>query len=432
MASQGVRVSGRGARRGLRVATLAAIAGLLAASCGSSSSGSAKGITSTTITIGSHQPLSGVAAPGYDEIAPAANAMFSYVNDHGGINGRKVVYKYQDDVYDPSKTSTVVRSLVQQDGVFAIFNGLGTPTHLAVRQFLNTSKVPDLFVASGCLCWDDPTHFPYTFGYQTDYEVEGKIMGKYIADHYADKKVGYFYQNDDFGKDGVKGLDAQIPPAAVASRQNYTVTQTNIGPQIAQLQSSGAQVVVLYTVPAFTALTLLAAAKIGYHPTWVVSDVGSDVVTLTGLLQNFSKGQAGSSLLNGIISNGYLPSYFDTSNPWIAKFKQIHDQYLPNVPFDGNVEYGMSVGYSFVRLMQQAGKNPTRDSVINAMKTADLSGPGLVPFRFSKTSNAGYTGVQMGLITNGKSSLFGPIYQASDDGPVTEFQGAPTQPPANF
>src|SRR5215475_14160906 len=139
---------------------------------------SAPGITATTITVGSHQPLTGPAAPGYSEIAPAAAAYFAYVNAHGGVYGRTIMYKYLDDGYNPTTTASVVRQLVLQDNVYAIFNGLGTPTHLAVESFLNSQKVPDVFVASGCDCWDQPTASPETFGWQLDYIREGKILGQ--------------------------------------------------------------------------------------------------------------------------------------------------------------------------------------------------------------------------------------------------------------
>src|SRR5258708_6294850 len=137
-----------------------------AAASGGALSASAPGITSSTITVGSHQPLTGPAAPGYSEIAPASAAYFAYVNAHGGVDGRKIVYKYLDDAYNPTQTSTVVRELVLQDNVYAIFNGLGTPTHLAVESFLNSQKIPDVFVASGCDCWNQPTADPQTFGWQ--------------------------------------------------------------------------------------------------------------------------------------------------------------------------------------------------------------------------------------------------------------------------
>ncbi len=269
----------------MAIATAAAL-GVAACSSSSSSSASsssssnaaltasAPGITPTTITIGSHQPLTGPAAPGYDEIAPASTAYFNYVNAHGGVYGRKIIYKYLNDAYDPTTTASVVRQLVLQDGVYAIFNGLGTPTHLAVVNFLNSEKVPDVFVASGCECWDNPTTYPETTGWQLDYVREGKILGQYVAQHFKGKKVAFFYQDDEFGMDGVKGLDYEIPASMVVSKQSYVDTNVNIAPQVAALRASGAQVVVSFSIPAFTALLKLDSLKLGFNPTLVVSDVG--------------------------------------------------------------------------------------------------------------------------------------------------------------
>ena len=231
------------------------VAGLAVAACSSSSSStatsgssssaaltaSAPGITATTITIGSHQPLTGPAAPGYDEIAPASTAYFDYVNAHGGVYGRKIVYKYLNDAYDPTQTSSVVRQLVLQDNVYAIFNGLGTPTHLAVVSFLNSEKIPDVFVASGCECWNQPTTYPETFGWQIDYVREGKILGQYVAQHFKGKKIAYFYQDDDFGMNGIKGLSYEIPASMVVTKQSYVSTNVNIAPQVAALRTSGAR-----------------------------------------------------------------------------------------------------------------------------------------------------------------------------------------------
>jgi len=404
------------------------------ATTGSSSgpnTASAPGITPTGITIGSHQPLTGPAAPGYSEIAPAANAYFSWVNDHGGVHGRKISYKYLDDAYDPAQTTSDVRQLVLQDNVFAIFNGLGTPTHSAVVDYLNSSKVPDLFVASGCVCWNQPQKDPYTFGFQTDYVIEGEIQGQYVAKNLAGKKVGYFVQNDDFGQGGVKGLDMQIPSSDVVSRQTYVPTNINVAPQIEALQAAGAQVVVSYTIPAFTALALLTAAKIGYHPTWVVSNVGSDPGTLAGLLQNFSKGAAGGSLAEGIVTDSYAVPVGDSSNPWIQLFKQIHDKYVPSLPFDGNVTYGMASAYAFVEALTAAGQNPTRDGIVKAVESGLGSGPGLVPFSFSSSNHQGYSGVQIGVIQGGAIVLNGTPYTATDSGNIQAYTTAPAAPPAN-
>src|SRR5437763_11688775 len=292
---------------------------------------SAPGITPTQITIGSHQPLTGPAAPGYSEIAPASAAYFAYVNAHGGVNGRKIVYKYIDDGYNPTKTASVVRQLVLQDNVYALFDGLGTPTHLAAVSFLNAQKVPDVFIASGCECWNDPAKNPQTFGWQLDYIREGKILGQYVKQHFAGKKIGYFFQNDEFGQDGVKGLDMEIPHSQVVSRQSYDPTNINIGPQVAALKAAGAQVVVSFSIPAFTALLRLISLKLSFSPQLVVSSVSNDAITLAGLMQAYAKkGGArvnGTQLSQGIITDSYLPSLGETGNSWIKLFKKIHDSY---------------------------------------------------------------------------------------------------------
>ncbi len=422
-------------RHWLAVASAITTLGLVLAACGGSARSdtaggpaATPGITATSITIGTHQPLTGVASPGYDEIAPASNAVFADVNAHGGIHGRKIRYLIEDDAYNPAQTKAVVDKLVLQDHVFAIFNGLGTPTHVAVVPFLNANKVPDLFVSSGCDCWNDPSKYPYTSGYSTDYTVEGKVEGKYVADHYKGQGVGYLAQSDEFGQDGIMGLDQSIPQSTVVSRQTYDVTDptANVGPQMQALQSAGAQVVVLYAIPAFVAHALQAAAKVNYHPHFVVSSVGaSNPENLSHLLGD-------PSLLDGLATDYYLPSVSDTADPWIKLFRRIHDRYLTSVPFDANVEYGMAVGYTFVRLMEQAGQNPTRDSVMKALQTADLAGPGLSPLGYSSTSNQGYTGVQMGTIHGGKLALSGPVFTSTDNGPVKASKPVMVAPPKNL
>lgn len=399
------------------------VAAMILGACGGgggsqTNTASAPGITATTITIGSHQPLTGPAAPGYSEISKASNAYFQWVNDHGGINGRTINYEYLDDGYNPQITSTVVRKLVLQDKVFAIFNGLGTPTHSAVVDYLNSSKVPDLFVASGCDCWNNTAKWPYTFGWQPDYIIEGKITGKYVADNFSGMKVGYLYQDDDFGQGGVQGLDSVINSSQVVDKEKYVPTNTNLGPQIAKLQAAGAQVVVLYTIPAFTALSLLTATQLHFSPKWVVSSVGADPTTLAGLLTSFAKNAAAAGLINGIVTSGYLPATSDTSNPWVALFKQIHDKYISSLPFDGNVEYGMAVAYSFAQVMKKAGRNPSRQDVINVINSGQLDqGPGLVPFLYSSSNHLGYSGVQMAIIQNNVATFTGSVYTATVSGP---------------
>ncbi len=436
-----------------QAAAIMTVAALAVAACSSSSSSSpssgsssssssaaltasAPGITPTTITIGSHQPLTGPAAPGYSEIAPASAAYFAYVNAHGGVYGRKIVYKYLNDAYDPTTTASVVRQLVLQDNVYAIFNGLGTPTHLAVVSFLNSEKVPDVFVASGCECWNQPTTYPQTFGWQIDYVREGKILGQYVKQHFAGKKVAYFYQNDEFGQDGVKGLNYEIPASMVVSKQSYVDTNVNIAPQVAALRASGAQVVVAFSIPAFTALLKLNSLKLGFSPQLVVSDVGSDPITLSGLLESFAKqGGAtvnGNQLTNGIITDSYLPA-LSTSDSWYVLFKKIHDQYEPKAPLDGNFYYGMAVAYTFVQAMLKAGRNPTRADLVSTIQGGLPQGPLVAPFAFSPTNHAGATGAYMAVIQNGVGVQQGPVLitDTSASGPITTFTGTQPQAPAS-
>jgi ABC-type branched-subunit amino acid transport system substrate-binding protein len=436
----------REVRAGALAAVTAAAIAVTACSSGGSGSPSSKstaltasapGITANQITIGSHQPLTGVAAPGYDEIAPASNAYFQYVNAHGGIYGRKIVYKYLNDQYDPTITSTVVHQLVLQDNVFAIFDGLGTPTHLAVVKYLNSSKVPDVFVASGCECWNAPSTAPYTTGWQIDYVREGKILGNYIKQHFKGKKIAYFYQDDEFGQDGVKGLDNEIPKSQVVARQSYNPAVTNVAPQVTALKASGAQVVVSFSVPAFTALLKLTSLKLNFNPQLVVSDVGSDPITLAGLLESFAKQGgatvAGNQLTQGIITDGYLPSLGSTSNSWIQLFTKIHNQYIKKLPMDGNVAFGLAVGYTFVQAMFKAGRNPTRQDLINAINGGLPQGPSVAPYAFSKTNHDGITGAYMAVVKNGALSPTGPVQvtDTSAGGAVTTLNTTPPAAPAS-
>ena len=446
----------RAGRRRWQAAAIVTAAALAAAACSSSSSSSsassstsgsgsssaaltasAPGITPTQILIGSHQPLTGPAAPGYDEIAPASDAYFNYVNANGGVYGRKIVYKYLNDAYDPTTTASVVRQLVLQDNVYALFDGLGTPTHLAAVQFLNSEKVPDVFVASGCECWNAPTTYPETFGWQIDYVREGKILGQYVKQHFAGKKVAFFYQDDEFGQDGVKGLDDEIPASMVVSKQSYVDTNVNIAPQVAALRASGAQVVISFSIPAFTALLKLNSLKLGFSPQLVVSDVGSDPITLSGLLESFAKqGGAtvnGNALTNGIITDDYLPSAGDTTNSWIALFTKVHNQYDAKVPLDGNMFYGMAVAYSFVQAMFKAGRNPTRADLVSAIESGLPQGPMISQFAYSSGDHAGATGAFIGIIKNGVEVQEGPVMttDTSASGPITTYTGTEQQAPAS-
>jgi ABC-type branched-subunit amino acid transport system substrate-binding protein len=430
--------------RPVKLAAVLAAAALVATACGTASTSttttapggttgatntaSAPGVTASQILLGSTQPLTGPAAPGYSEIAPASNAVFDWVNAHGGVFGRTIKYDFLNDEYDPSLTVSLTRELVSKP-IFADFDPLGTPTQAQVEGFLNTEKIPQLFVASGCNCWSEPTQYPWTFGWQPDYTIEGKIIGSYVKTKFAGDKVGYIYQDDEFGGDGTKGLNLEIPASSVVASKSYSVAQLSLaaglGSQVAALQAAKAKVVVLYTIPAATAEVLLAAAALHYSPQWVVSSVGADYDTLSGLLSFISKGKAGGSLLNGLITAGYLPAVTESTNPWIQLFKQIWKTYDSTNKFDGNTEYGLAVGITMVELLQAAGRNPTRQGLVNALESsgAMLNTPGLVPLSYSSSDHYGYQGSYLAEIENGSYKVLTGPFVATNSGPVALFTG---------
>jgi ABC-type branched-subunit amino acid transport system substrate-binding protein len=425
-------------RRRLIAAAVTAGLAVVAVGCGSSSSsgGSSPGVTDTSITFGTHQPLTGPAAPGYSEIAPASQAFFNYVNAHGGVYGRKIHLIIKDDAYNPTNTVNVVHQLVLQNKVFGVFEGLGTPTHTKVVSFLNASKVPDLFVASGCPCWDNGASQPETFGWQPNYTIEGKILGQYLKQHFAGAKIGVLYQDDDFGKGGLQGIQDEVPAGSIVAKEPYQSGTTTLASQVTAIKSSGAKVMVDFTVPIYTAIAQLTSFTLGYKPQLVVSNVGIDPITVGGLLKSVSKGKvSGTGLIEGAITDGYLPSNTDVSNPWIKLFAKIHAQYDAKAPFDGNVEYGMANAYTLVQALKAAGKNLTRQDLVNVVSKegGTWTGPGLVPYRYKGTQHGGFGGAEMGKVQGGKIVLFGGPLTTSPDAssPITPYTTPQPAPPTS-
>ncbi len=384
------------------VAAGIAVLTLLATSCGGSrpeGGASTVGVTDESIKIGAHFPLTGVAAPGYSEIPTGAKAYFDYVNSKGGVNGRKIEYLVRDDGYDPTKTSTVTNELVLKDKIFAMVGGLGTPTHGAVVDFLNDEGVPDLFVSSGSLQWgQSPKDLPWTFGWQTDYESEGKVIGKYVAEKMPKAKVGLFLQDDDFGRDGEKGL-RQYLDKQVVETQRYTSGNVNIGPQVAALQSAGADLVIGFNTPSYTALTQLAGLKTGYKPQWVYSNVGSDATLVGELLSRFSEGavKGSASSLDGVLTTKYLDTVDDQKSEWIKLWQKIWAAEGDGKPLSNYRVYGMAQAYTFVQALQAAGKDLTRQGIVDALEKdgSSFEGPLLAPFAYSPDSHMGTTGMRV-------------------------------------
>lgn len=392
------------------------------------------GITPTSVKVGAHFPLTGVAAPGYSEIPTGTKAYFDFVNAAGGVNGRQIEYVFRDDAYNPTQTSQVVNELVLQDQVFAIMGGLGTPTHSAVVDYLNSEGVPDLFVSSGSLLWDNPAENPMTFGWQPDYEIEGKIIAQYVAQNFPNAKVGLFVQDDDFGRDGEKGARHYLENQIVAA-ERYTPGNTDVAPQIAALQAAGADLVIGFNVPSYTALSQLQSLRLNYKPQWIYSNVGSDPTLVGSLLARFSEGAVtDAGLLEGVLTTEYLPGVDTPDNPWMQLFQRVWDANGGDGELTNYRVYGMAEAYTFVQALQAAGPNPTREGIVDAIERSGstFEGPWAAPFRFSADRHAGISGVQVTRITGGKTENLTPVLVTDNgDAPITEATGEPAVPPAD-
>ena len=445
---------------GLVTTMVATAVGVGALGAAPASASATTGVTAHQITIGATVPLTGPAAPGYSEIAPAMDAVFGWVNAHGGVYGRKIKYIYLDDQYDPAKTATLTRELVLQDHIFADVGSLGTPTQLAVQKFLNSRRIPQIFVESGCDCWSSKS-YPYSLGWEPPYTVEGKILGAYVAKHFGTKKVGILYQDTEFGQDVAKGVEMEVPASAIVSQQSYDAT-TLSGPlttQMSALEAAGAQVVVMATIPAATALAMLPAYVIGFHPQYVVDSVGSDSPTVGPLLSSFTaagggsaaEAKAASGLLYGVITEDYIPPEGLSTNPWVQVSAKLLEKYAPALwkkdGLNGNTEYGVALAYTFVQALEAAGKNLTRAGLMRAIasKGHRFVTPGLVPLSYSKSVHYGYEGAEMielaptapPVVTpTGRwpgAKVLTPVEETTPGkGPVKVYHGKVSTPPASL
>ncbi|HWJ09357.1 MAG TPA: ABC transporter substrate-binding protein [Nocardioides sp.] len=412
---------------------MAAIA-LLASACGGgsgddddSTSGDTTGVTDDTIKLGTTQPLTGPAAPGYKVISDAMTAYFEHVNAEGGVNGRKIELIVEDDGYDPSKTAAQTRKLVEKDKVFALVGALGTPTHSQVLDYVRDSKIPDLFVSSGSLAWNQPDKYPATFGWQTDYTREGKVLATYVKDKFAGKTMCSFGQGDDLGRDGVKGLETILGPDGLKKKEEYSPANQDVAPQIGNLKAAGCEVVFNFTIPGFTALAMGTAAQLGFRPQWVQSSVGADPVALKGYLKENAE-----ALTQGTIAGNYLPPT-DPANSWFKAFSAINDEYGKGIELSATAIHGYALGYAVVQALLAAGEDPTRESLIEAVAGGKLTlGPSPTPFAYSADDHSGMTGVQVVEIDKLRTKeLTKPMVTDDGDGPVEESTVATEEAPEN-
>ena len=256
--------------RALAVLVVALAVGIPAATAGQQD---APGVTPTTVLIGGTVPLTGPAAA-FGVVGPGAAAYFAYVNDHGGVNGRKIIYKYYDDAYDPAQTVQLTRQLVQQDNVLAVFNTIGTPNALAVQPLLNQLKVPGLFAGTGASAFNDFKQYPWTMGYLPSFSAEGAIYGRQIAATKPKAKIGVLYENSDFGDDLVAGLKKGLGgKAKIVAALGYEPTDSDVASQVSRLKGAGADTFMIFATPLFAIKAYIDMHKLGWRPQVYVSSV---------------------------------------------------------------------------------------------------------------------------------------------------------------
>jgi branched-chain amino acid transport system substrate-binding protein len=351
------------------------------------------GVSKTEIVLGTTVPMSGPASPGYNKVAPAMRAYFDYVNANGGIYGRNITLKIEDDKYLPAETVKRTRKLILQDKVFATIGSLGTGTHKTVIKDLNRRGIPDLFPSTGFSGFNAPKTYPTTFTFLPSYIVESKIIGDYIKKNFAGKKVGIITQADDFGRDALEGF--KIAGITFAETQKYASGTQSGGliSQVGAMDRAGVDVVVMFGVSSAAGIALATAARSGYRAksTWIVASVGSDATTL-GILG------IPAGVLNGVISASFAPAPTDDSDEYIAFFKKVNADYNKGAAWDNNVLVGMNQAFLATQAIAAAGPKLTRKGLINAMETKGktFAHASLVPLAYSKTNHSGPSGYWFG------------------------------------
>jgi branched-chain amino acid transport system substrate-binding protein len=335
------------------------------------------GVTSSTITIGGTVPLNGPASA-FGSVGRGADAYFRYVNSKGGVFGRKIVYKFLDDQYEVPQTIQLTRQLVEQDKVFAIFNTVGTEHALAIRSYLNEQKVPELFVGTGVSrIASEHKKYPWTMGYLPSFAAEGAIDGRRIAAGTPKAKIAVLFENSDFGKDLLNGLRRGLGgKGKIVATQSYEIQDTSIDSQMARLRASNADTLMLFATPKFAIFGYVGAARLGWDPQIYVSSVSPspDVMKIARL--------SAPKQVNGSMSIAFVK---DPTQKIFAKDKTVQlyhrilSRFMPSAKFlDVYNYYGMAVAYTMVDALRNAGRSPTRASLLRAATHLDEVNPFLL------------------------------------------------------
>jgi branched-chain amino acid transport system substrate-binding protein len=399
------------ARRKLWIAAVAASAVALA------STGSAlaqkkydTGASDTEIKIGNIMPYSGPASA-YGVIGKTEAAYFNKINAEGGINGRKINFITYDDGYSPPKAVEQARKLVESDEVLLVFNPLGTPSNTAIQKYMNSKKVPQLFVATGATKWNEPKDFPWTMGWQPSYQSEARIYAKYLIKEKPDAKIGVLYQNDDFGKDYLKGLKDGLgaKSSMITAEEGYETSEPSIDSHIVKLKASGADVFISITTPKFAAQAIKKLAEMNWTPLHIVSNVSSSV---GGVIK-----PAGFENSQGILSANYAKDASDPqwdNDPGMKKFVEFLAKYAPEAnKLDGSVVYGYGAAQTMVQVLKQCGDDLTRANVMKQAASLknfapDMLLPGIT-INTSPTDFAPIKQLQMERFKGEKWEMFGDV-----------------------
>jgi branched-chain amino acid transport system substrate-binding protein len=368
------------------------------------------GATDTEIKIGNIMPYSGPASA-YGVIGKTEAAYFNKINAEGGINGRKINFISYDDGYSPPKAVEQARKLAESDEVLLIFNPLGTPSNSAIQKYLNARKIPQLFVATGATKWNDPKDFPWTMGWQPSYQSEARIYAKYLMKEKPDARISVLYQNDDFGKDYLKGLKDGLGAKAsmIVAEESYETSEPTIDNHIVKLKASGADVFLSITTPKFAAQAIKKLAEIEWKPLHIVSNVSASVGSVIK--------PAGFENSQGILSANYAKDGSDPqwdNDPGMKKFLAFLEKYDTDAnKLDGSVVYGYGVAQTMVKVLEMCGDNLTRENVMKqAANLKDFAPDTLLPgvrINTSPTDFAPIEQLQMMRFKGEKWELFGDI-----------------------
>ncbi|MGY3605276.1 MULTISPECIES: ABC transporter substrate-binding protein [unclassified Bradyrhizobium] len=397
----------------LRTAVLSAAVVACAAASGSAFAQKTydTGASDTEIKIGNIIPYSGPASA-YGSIGKTEAAYFRMINDRGGINGRKVNFITYDDAYSPPKAVEQVRKLVESDEVLVVFNPLGTPSNTAIQKYLNSKKIPQLFVATGATKWNDPKNFPWTIGWQPSYQSEAQIYAKWLMKEKPDAKVAILYQNDDFGKDYLKGTKDGLGAkgaSMIILEESYEIAEPTIDSHIVKIKAANPDVLLIYATPKFAAQTIKKTAELGWKPLQIVANVS---ISVGSVMQ-----PAGFDNAQGVLSAAYAKDGSDqqwNNDPGMKKWNEFLDKYMPGADkTESALVYGYGAAQTLAKVLEMCGDNLTRANVMKqAASLKDFTPDTLLPgvkINTSATDFAPISQLQMMRFKGQKWELFGEI-----------------------